>query len=122
MFDANSIRLGMSCTIYDEPIKISSYIYSSEDGGVGWSVDIYPGGKLYFLNQQTGWALGRDIYQTTDGGVTWTWMSNVNWDAQFSFINESEGWAVAQSVEEVALVRTADGGRTWALIMPETGP
>jgi photosystem II stability/assembly factor-like uncharacterized protein len=122
MFDANSIRLGMSCTTYDEPIKINSYIYSSEDGGVGWSFDIYPGGKLYFLNQQTGWALGREIYQTTDGGVTWAWMSNVNWDAQFSFINESEGWAVAQSVEEVALVRTADGGRTWALIMPETGP
>jgi photosystem II stability/assembly factor-like uncharacterized protein len=121
MFDTSSIILGMTCTTFSEPVEVSSYIYASDDGGEAWSFDTYPGGVLYFLNQQIGWALSREIYRTTDGGVTWSWISNVNWDAQFSFINEKQGWAVALAGDETGLVMTEDGGKTWTLLEPEAG-
>jgi hypothetical protein len=43
----------------------------------------------------------------------------VNWDGQFSFVDASNGWAVAQAEEEIALVRTTDGGRIWQMIEPQ---
>jgi photosystem II stability/assembly factor-like uncharacterized protein len=121
MFNSDLIHLGMICTTYSDPVEVSNYIYSSENRGEVWNFETYPGGILQFVDQKIGWALGKEIYRTTDGGVTWSWMSNVNWDAQFSFINENQGWAVARSGEEIGLVMTEDGGKTWALLEPEVG-
>jgi photosystem II stability/assembly factor-like uncharacterized protein len=119
MFDENSIRVGMSCTTYSEPIEERGYIYTSNNAGEAWVYNTYPGGELSFHNSQIGWALGREIYRTMDGGKTWSWMSSVNWDAEFDFINENLGWAVARSGDEIGLVKTMDGGSSWALLEPE---
>lgn len=73
---------------------------------------------MLFINPDVGWALGKDIYQTADGGQTWTKMSTVQWEGQFSFVSEQLGWAVARSGKEYALVQTEDGGKTWDIIDP----
>jgi hypothetical protein len=96
-------------------------LFSSGDAGATWETLRYPGGALLFINSTTGWALGRDIYRTTDAGHHWDRVKTVKWDGQFSFVSPSEGWAVARSDAEVALVRTLDGGASWALLKPIIG-
>ena len=46
----------------------------------------------------------------------------MDWEGQFSFVDAMAGWAVARSVDESALVRTLDGGRTWELLEPIISP
>jgi hypothetical protein len=45
------------------------------------------------LSPRVGFALSRRIYQTLDGGVTWTAMKVVDWDGQFSWLDDRTGWA-----------------------------
>jgi photosystem II stability/assembly factor-like uncharacterized protein len=60
------------------------------------------------------------MYETRDGGETWELIKTVSWDGQFSFIDEQNGWAIARNQDEIALVRTEDGGRTWSQLDPIT--
>ena len=99
-----------------------SYLYATTDGGVTWQTSAFPGGDLYLLDPNRGWALSTDIYWTEDGGATWTKIKTVDWEGQFSFVDAMAGWAVARSVDESALVRTLDGGRTWELLEPIASP
>jgi len=108
------------CTPYASPETVA-FLFSTRDAGASWEIRRYPGGTLLFIDENTGWALGRDIYQTTDSGLHWERVKTVTWDGQFSFVSPSEGWAVARSDGEVALVRTLDGGTTWALLEPVIG-
>jgi len=75
---------------------------------------------LIFFDGQIGFLLGRDMYETRDGGETWDLIKTVNWDGQFSFVDEQNGWAIAKNKGEIALVRTEDGGRTWSQLEPTT--
>jgi len=50
--------------------------------------------------------------------LSWVKIKTVNWDGQFSFVNQKFGWAVAIANDSIALVFTQDGGRTWQLIEP----
>jgi photosystem II stability/assembly factor-like uncharacterized protein len=97
-------------------------LYRTEDGGLSWSQNQYPGGEVLWLDESRGWALSRDIYWTEDAGATWEFVHNVSWDGQFSFVDENHGWAVARNEEEIALVRTEDGGASWSILRPVTGP
>ncbi len=47
---------------------------------------------------------------TVDGGATWSFVHAVTWDGQFSFVDDQHGWAVARNEQEIALVRTENGG------------
>jgi photosystem II stability/assembly factor-like uncharacterized protein len=94
----------------------------TEDGGATWTVREYPGGALLWLDVSRGWALGRDLYRTRDGGASWQFVRSVNWDGQFSFVDEVRGWAVARNGEEIALVQTEDGGKSWSILRPVTAP
>jgi photosystem II stability/assembly factor-like uncharacterized protein len=58
------------------------------------------------------------MYRSADGGRTWSHVKVVNWDGQFSFVDPQNGWAVARENNDVALVKTSDGGGTWVQIMP----
>jgi len=117
------LRLAMECILdYGPPILAEHYLYATDDGGMTWRAVPYPGGSVQFVNADVGWALGREIYQTRDGGQTWTKVKTVGWDGQFDFVNEEVGWAVARFGEEVALVKTTDGGRTWLQIQPRSEP
>jgi photosystem II stability/assembly factor-like uncharacterized protein len=78
---------------------------------------------LYYFSANTGWALAKKIHRTSDGGLTWTAMSNVTWKAEVDFISENIGWAVAAADnQQVALVKTIDGGKKWAMLVPIVVP
>ena len=112
-------------TIKDPPVNIY-YLYSTEDGGVTWTPTIIPSGAIDFVSIDRGWALSRNLYYTSDGGMNWELVKTVNWDGQFSFVNEEIGWAVARAETDtsilIALVYTTDGGNTWTEIHPTIAP
>jgi photosystem II stability/assembly factor-like uncharacterized protein len=124
-FDPQTAMLGVRCTLYaadsSEP-TFAYYLYLTQDGGTNWSSQPYPGGTLLFVSPQNGWALARDIYQTTDGGVTWNLVNDVHWDARFSFITPQLGWAASYTETEQALVVTTDGGAHWFMLEPMIVP
>ena len=64
----------------------------------------------------------RRLYQTTDGGQTWPEINTVAWTAQLDFVDPAHGWALARAGEEIALVQSANGGASWALLEPDSGP
>ncbi len=99
-----------------------TYIYTTPDRGQTWQHARLPStvNSLLFLNETTGWAFGREHFKTTDGGLSWVAVKSVNWDGQFSFVDEQRGWAVARNNDEIALVHTEDGGKTWQLLEPRT--
>ena len=56
--------------------------------------------------------------RSDDGGQTWTTLKQLAWTGQINFVDPNNGWAVAQSDQAIALVKTADGGRTWQALDP----
>ncbi len=99
-------------------VTYSYYIYTTQDGGSTWSGANAPGDALYFFTMSTGWAIAPKIQQTTDGGKTWKPIADVSWIGQFDFISETVGWAVATAGDNVALVKTGNGGAHWSLLVP----
>jgi photosystem II stability/assembly factor-like uncharacterized protein len=94
----------------------SSYLYLTEDAGESWEIRDYPGGEPHFFEDGTLLALARDQYRSMDSGESWEKIKTVSWDGIYSFVNPDRGWAVATSDNEIALVTTSDGGRTWDII------
>ncbi len=128
LFSAQSIRMLVGCFDYYDPPKVfSSYLYSTEDGGIHWQSVLLPAkvlaanDRLIYFDSDHALLLGRDSYQTADGGQTWTFVKTVNWDGQFSFVDAQDGWAVATSNGQIALVQTTDGAKTWKEIKPTIG-
>ncbi|MCJ7513181.1 MAG: hypothetical protein MUO23_09470, partial [Anaerolineales bacterium] len=114
--------LGVSCQTY-EPGEVRpglSLVYRTRDGGTIWTADPAPGGELGLMAGRLTWAFGREIQMTADDGRTWSLVKTVNWDGQFDFVDPVNGWAVAREGEEIALVRTEDGGASWQLLPPVT--
>ena len=130
-FPALSVIIAMKC-LDNATFKIEKdYTYFTSDGGVTWQTNSLPadytfGEGVYFFSPQSGLALGRKIYQTNDGGKNWTFIQQVNWDGQFSFLNGLSmnlGWAyVFNDQGETALVKTVNGGKTWNMLHPIVGP
>lgn len=115
----------------DDPNGLSrtpvvSLLYSTSDGGQSWRTYHYPAGALQFLDPQIGWSLGKVIYQTVNGGANWTEMGRVPWQGQFSFVDQSRGWAVGRSDSadgrSYTLYRTDDGGQSWTALTPMLRP
>ena len=98
--------------------ELASFLYRTPDGGQSWEVLPSPGGGVYFLDALQGWAFDRTIAWTEDGGRTWQPRKTVIWQGAFSFVDAQHGWAVARSAQEIALVKTIDGGASWSLLEP----
>ena len=120
-----SASMIVKCRIYGEDASTYdvwsfSYIFTTQDLGETWQHTLLPSPveSLIFLDEQEGWAFGREYYKTTDGGLSWVVVKAVNWDGQFSFVDPLNGWAVARNLDEIALVKTVDGGQTWHIIEP----
>lgn len=79
---------------------------------------------VFFLDNQTGWAVGGEaqgtaglIFKTTNGGATWVRQaapSPSSLDSVY-FINSSTGWAVGC---RGSMLKTTDGGATWVRQTP----
>jgi len=120
--DAQNGKIAVQCINMETDLRqIDYYLYQTGDGGESWTSNLYPGGRLLFLDDQIGWSLDREIYQTQDGGAAWLRISTVSWDAQFSFLDDQLGWAAAYSEDQYALVKTINGGRNWELLNPRAG-
>ena len=118
LFSSQEGMLVITCHDMQDTNKVENFLYVTSDGGQSWDVSTYRGGNLQFLNRQTGWALGREIDKTQDGGKTWTKIADIEWDGKFDFVNENNAWAVAKLNGETALVVTSDGGEFWEQLNP----
>ncbi len=130
VFAPASIVVAMKCLDVATYQKQLNFQYATTDGGAAWQILLLPAGYsmgavndgLLYFDLNYGFALGRSIFQTTDGGKNWTLIKQVNWDGQFSFINMNTGWAVARSDSDIAFVSTTTGCAKWALINPYIVP
>lgn len=114
-FEPDSVLFALSCK--GPSGDQTAFLYRTDDGK-NWRTSPFPGGSPLFLTPETGFALGREVYKTTDGGASWTKVKTVAWEGQFSFFDDQHGWAVARTEGAVALVKTDDGGRTWQELQP----
>ncbi|MFQ5615518.1 MAG: WD40/YVTN/BNR-like repeat-containing protein [Anaerolineales bacterium] len=120
----SNLSIGVVCKTYDDEgeVRLDHFLYRTGDGGESWRTYPFPGGRLRFTSPDVVWALGGEIYRSEDGGQTWALVKTVHWDGQFSFVSETVGWAVARSGDEIALVRTTNGGERWEVVEPAIGP
>lgn len=109
-------------------------IVRTNDGGVTWYnvtppaiVEAGYNVKEYFLSPLRGWLLTADpnnyyasgtLYQTSDGGITWTSNSVPFGDGVLAFLDSDNGWLMAglgvgAGNMAVAIFQTTDGGVTW---------
>ncbi len=119
LFTPGSGAVVVRCLHFEgDELLTRKFLYATQDGGESWATEAYPGGTLFMFDELRGFAFDRMIRKTSDGGATWEDVKEVSWDGQFSFIDPETGWAVAESEDEVALVRSVDGGVTWQLLEP----
>ena len=120
----SSAILAMKCLSNADFTTQKDYIYFTTDGGSSWASSPLPdnyrlGEGLYFFDPLNGFAFGRKIFKTTDGGIHWTFVQEVFWDGQFSFVDADHGWAaVVNDSNENALVVTTNGGVHWDMLNP----
>jgi photosystem II stability/assembly factor-like uncharacterized protein len=93
---------------------IYSIILQTINGGQTWQTHIDTLGALNaisFPSRNTGYAVGKNILKTTDGGLTWHVQSNLTNFEHVQFIDENTGWISAYG--DTALLKTTNGGNTW---------
>jgi photosystem II stability/assembly factor-like uncharacterized protein len=91
-------------------------IYKTVDGGNSWTICTSANlAFLYFLNNDTGFAVGSAnsmglIIKTTDGGNSWNTNYTGNYDYNYIvFKNSDTGYCIGNNT----IVKTVDGGNSW---------
>ena len=104
-------------------------IFGSDDYGETWSFrgGVESGEAVDFISATQGCvAAGDALFQTLDGGVTWSVSPITGIPAgevflRVDFVDSLNGWAVttpdANTWEPLKLYRTADGGLNWSLLL-----
>lgn len=102
-------------------IASAGVLYVTHDGGATWTYarPVSSGnGPLSFADIQHGWIVdGQLLHVTSDGGHQWTTFppgppfSEIR---QLDFVSPNVGWALREG--SPALLKSLDGGRTWALV------
>jgi len=97
------------------------FLYKTSNNGADWEILEAPMGDFYYINDLVIFSIGREIYKSTDGGVSWKFVKSVNWDGKFSFTDQNNALAVAYDPDddEYALVKTTDGCKTFTIIKPQ---
>lgn len=76
---------------------------------------------MYFADENTGWIINSDheyveIYKTTDGGDSWTDISDssfVKFARSIGFANVNTGWIGGLGFEDGRIYKTTNGGLNW---------
>ena len=85
----------------------------TSDGGTHWTM--IPGKEiglsLFLLDDSVGWmATPKAIWQTVEGGRTWTKLKELKDIHQLYFLNREHGFAIGDAK---SVYQTEDGGKTW---------
>jgi len=118
LFSPETATLGVECRIGGNRDETFSYLYTTDDAGEHWNSVSLPGNSLQFLTQMIGYSFGPELYKTENGGQTWEFVSSVDWEAQFQFVDHQYGWAITEVDDGFFLFHTSDGGLTWGEIEP----
>jgi len=99
---------------------LQDYFLRTYNQGDTWVVDSFDVSasvrKIYFINSDTGFAIGNKILKTTDGGDTWAAVQH-DLEGQYEFTDidfptEDVGY-ITVSDNAKTLLRTDDGGDSW---------
>ncbi len=106
--------------------SITQYIYKTVDAGLHWTsifeiVDSnYDNGGFVFTDEEHGFALGNEgkIWQTSDGGATWTEQQygDTNETGRDIYFSSASTGYIASHANDFNLgriYRTNDGGQSW---------
>ncbi len=92
-------------------------IFKTTNGGGSWvrqttASQLAPV-KLFFINQDTGWALtDNQIFKTINGGTNWTILNTFGFGLKdLFFISNDTGWIIRNSSN--GIFKTTDGGLNW---------
>jgi photosystem II stability/assembly factor-like uncharacterized protein len=122
-------------------LEVGSYpgaavLLLSPDSGQTWRTEAMPAGagpypRITFFGTDDAIAvsagsqgvIGQDFYLTSDGGLTWTAVSQGRQfgssGAQFDFVSPQAGFAWI--ADGTGLYETADAGRTWTAVVAQLG-
>lgn len=101
-------------------LHIGGTILKSVDGGNTWEVsfdiDFYGFKKLFFLDEDHGWAASdyKKVFYTSDGGINWiesedSPLENIK---GLCFTDENTGWISGGSISGI-VCKSVDGGYSW---------
>ncbi len=99
---------------------LQDYFLRTYNQGDTWVVDSFDvstsARKIYFINPDTGFAIGNKILKTTDGGDTWAAVAH-DLEGQYQFTDidfptKDVGY-ITVSDNAKTLLRTDDGGDSW---------
>ncbi len=104
-------------------------VYKSTNGGANWTniSNTFPSVSsvdIHFINESTGFMVaGTSVRKTTDGGLTWNLVSNVNHplfgDSSIEFINENTGYLCANTYPAGnytnRFLKSTNGGLNWSV-------
>jgi photosystem II stability/assembly factor-like uncharacterized protein len=137
----DSIKLEEVCFVNDTAGYIvgrDATILATNDGGLNWTSQTspvnYPLFDVTFVNEDTGWIAGSDIYltrkhgvilHTTNGGQTWEIQFEIHSPGIFGsklfrgvrFLDDQNGWAIAgdyvDNFSSTYIYHTSNGGSNW---------
>jgi len=110
------------------PFPLSAQLLKTTDGGKSWTTvwtapaDSIGITQLDFVNEQTGWAVekksnGYSLVKSIDGGRSWTQqLAGTDAISSIQFFDTNTGYIRQGDM----LLKTSDGGDTWADITPPT--
>lgn len=123
-YEFNSVRFANATTGwvggFSKTFPNKSIVLKTTNGGASWTVQDLGSFEhlygLYFLDANTGWAVGEGIFKTVNGGANWaiqlsdTNLSPVILQSVF-FLDANTGWAVGSPPSTI--LKTINGGVTW---------
>lgn len=137
-------QVPMSRPTVSDAVLLADGLFVTRDGGITWQTrpktpPTFEGiEETFFLTTQQGWLLvggqpgagsqAKELFKTTDGGMTWVHasgslehpgeyvpgdLSSFGYVGSVLFTSSAEGWI---TLGRVGILRSTDGGATWAAV------
>ncbi len=97
----------------------TGFVYKTINGGYYWDLSLgtnsgaFGTSSVSFINKDTGWAAGNNIFRTTNGGASWQeqYFISPEWFNSIQFVNNHIGWAVTEWTG--LIYKTTNAGSDW---------